>query len=63
MTETAKGFNCETCNQWHDFSLYVYAHSRDRLVHTCDKCGAKHSVVMMSAKQTKKGKIKKRKAA
>lgn len=58
-----QGFNCETCGKWHQFSMYVFAHSRDVLKHKCDNCGAEHSIVMMHAKQTKKGKSGKSSAA
>ena len=51
-----KGYSCGTCTKWHDFPLYVYAHSRDVLKHECDNCGARHNIVMMYATQTKKGK-------
>ncbi len=53
--KVAKGFNCETCGKWHDYAMYVYAHTRDVLLHNCD-CGAKHSIVMLTAKQTMAGK-------
>ena len=58
MSELAKGFNCETCGKFHQFSMYVYAHMRDPLTHHCE-CGAKHSIFMATAKQTKKGRAKK----
>jgi len=29
----SKGFNCE-CGKYHQFALYVFAHSHDRLIHT-----------------------------
>ena len=59
MKKDEKGFNCETCNQRHEYPFYVYAHTLDVLNHTCDKCGAVHSIVMLTAKQKKKGKVRK----
>jgi transcription elongation factor Elf1 len=50
-----KGFNCETCGKYHAFPMYVFAHMRDLLLITCDKCGAKHEVVMADAKQVTAG--------
>lgn len=50
-----KGFNCETCGKWHDFSMYVYAHTTVTLKHKCD-CGAEHKIINLTAEQTKKGK-------
>ena len=43
--ELPKGFKCTTCNKEHIFPAYVYAHWDDLLIHTCDECGAKHSVM------------------
>jgi hypothetical protein len=37
--------------------MYVFARMRDLLVHTCDKCGAKHEIVAAHATQIKKGKL------
>lgn len=54
----AKGFTCGTCGKFHEFPMYVFAHMRQVIVHDCD-CGAKHSIVMATARQTKKGKVKK----
>jgi len=62
MTDTAKGFKCETCGLWHPFSMYVYAHTRDVLKHVCYNCGAKHTIINLHAKQTKKGHISKKSA-
>ena len=55
MSTTPKGYNCETCDIWHEFPMYVYAHMRVVLKHKCDNCGAVHSIVMGTAKQSKKG--------
>lgn len=49
------GFHCVTCNKWHPFSAYVYAHANVHLVHTCD-CGAKHELLNFRVEQTKRGK-------
>ena len=55
MGSPDNGFHCEWCGEWHKFSIYVYAHMRDVLTHTCKFCGAKHEIVMMSAGMSKKG--------
>lgn len=41
-----KGFNCKNpkCKKWHDFGVYVFGHWNEKLVHTCDACGQKHSI-------------------
>jgi hypothetical protein len=39
-----KGFICE-CGKYHEFGGYVAAHWREVLVHTCEACGRKHSVL------------------
>ena len=39
-----KSFVC-VCGTEHEFGLYVLAHWDIRLAHTCDACGAKHSVL------------------
>jgi hypothetical protein len=56
--EHPKGFTCE-CGKFHEFGAYVTAHWRDILHHTCDDCGAKHSVVCGFATLRKRGKVKK----
>jgi hypothetical protein len=38
----SKGFNCE-CGKYHQFSVYVFAHTHVELTHTCD-CGRKHMI-------------------
>lgn len=50
----AKGFTCE-CGQFHRYGSYVYAHWRERLVHTCEQCGAKHNILLGVPHLTKKG--------
>jgi len=62
MKDLPKGFDCKTCGKFHRFDPYVFAHSRDLLVHTCDNCGAKHEIIMFHATQKKKGKLPKVKA-
>lgn len=42
--EQPKGYTCE-CGAEHKFPAYVFAHWYEELFHTCDKCGAKHSVL------------------
>jgi transcription elongation factor Elf1 len=58
-----KGFACETCNKWHDYGMYVYAHWTDILRHQCDNCGAEHSIVKGQAWLKKKGRVPKASAA
>lgn len=52
------GFTCSTCDTFHEFSAYVYAHTHVELTHTCDQCGAQHSILNLVATQTKKGQKK-----
>lgn len=56
MSENAKGYNCKTCGERHDFPAYVYAHWGEMLTHECDKCGAKHRILSGRATQVKRGK-------
>lgn len=44
MSEIAKGFKCKSCGTFHEFGFYVHAHWKELLTHTCNKCGARHSV-------------------
>lgn len=37
-TETPKGHVCK-CGERHRWPFYLFAHIRDRITHTCDKCG------------------------
>lgn len=53
---TAKGFNCKSCGKRHAFSLYVVAHAHEDLTHTCEACGALHSVQDYRVKLIKAGK-------
>ena len=39
----AKGFTCE-CKTYHEYPLYVAAHWREALTHTCQDCGRQHSI-------------------
>lgn len=36
-------WQCE-CGKRHEFGVYVAAHSKEELTHTCDSCSAVHSV-------------------
>lgn len=54
-----KGFTCE-CGKFHEFGVWVAAHWRERLVHTCDSCGNVHSVCMGYATLDKPKRRKKR---
>lgn len=49
-----KGFTCK-CGRTHEFGGYVYAHWRERLVHSCTPgCGARHNIYMGKATLKKK---------
>jgi transcription elongation factor Elf1 len=41
----AKTFACRTCWKRHTFGVYVAAHTHITLNHTCDRCGAIHSIL------------------
>ena len=43
MGDEPKGFTCE-CGEPHVYGVYVYAHWQEDLVHTCEKCSAKHNI-------------------
>lgn len=38
-----KGFTCE-CGVYYNHPAYVYAHTKDSLIHTCDNCLRKHRI-------------------
>jgi hypothetical protein len=40
----SKGFNCE-CGKHHEFTVWVFAHPKEILVHTCDQCGRRHQIL------------------
>ena len=63
VSEIAKGYFCKTCDKWHEFSAYVYAHSFVRLMHKCDDCGAEHKILNCKAKQIKRGKVGRKRGA
>lgn len=46
---TPTGYQCLGCGQHHDFPMYVFAHWRDIIHHTCDHCGMRHSIVAGTA--------------
>ena len=52
------GFRCE-CGKWHEYPMYVRAHSLDVIEHTCPDCGAIHSIIECTASLEKSGKAKK----
>lgn len=54
-----KGFTCE-CDEYHAFSVWVFAHWREKLVHTCEKCQAKHTIIRGIALLDKLTKAKKK---
>lgn len=39
------GYNCQVCKNYHPFSMYLMAHSRERLVHQCEFCGSRHELL------------------
>lgn len=41
----ATHWKCSGCNKEHALGVYVAAHWDETLIHTCDQCGAKHSVL------------------
>lgn len=49
-----KSYTC-ACGAEHEFSSYVYAHWRERLVSTCPVCHAVHHVRMGVATLHKRG--------
>jgi len=38
-----RGYNCKKCGKLHDFSLWVFAHWSEDLIHVCD-CGQSHII-------------------
>lgn len=51
----AKGFRCRTCGKTHPFTPYVYAHADEPLTHTCNQCGAEHSILRLKVNLIKAG--------
>jgi hypothetical protein len=43
-TELIEGYTC-TCGEHHKYPAYVFSHYYEVLVHTCEKCGAKHEIL------------------
>lgn len=41
----SEGFTC-VCRTYHPYSLYVFAHWRETLTHTCETCGAVYTLSM-----------------
>ncbi len=39
-----RGFDCTTCSTYHPFSLYVFAHKSERMLHRCPVCKAEHAI-------------------
>ncbi len=37
------GYTCGTCNTYHEYPFYVYAHHEETLIHTCG-CGSRYSI-------------------
>lgn len=54
-----KGFTCE-CGTYHEFPMYVFAHWRNIILHTCEECGAKHEVICGSVTLKQAGSKKRR---
>ncbi len=38
-----KGYKCPKCNRRNQFSLWVYAHAHEQIIHTCE-CGARNII-------------------
>jgi hypothetical protein len=38
------GYNCTSCGKFHEYSAYLVAHRMERIQHTCDLCGAIHTL-------------------
>lgn len=55
MPGLRKGFTCE-CGEKHLFSVWVFGHWHEELIHTCERCGAKHAIEEGEVTLTKKGK-------
>lgn len=55
-----EGFTCE-CGTFHKFTVYVAAHWREALMHTCEVCQAEHQIqcgvaILIKAGTKQKGK-------
>lgn len=55
MSKRNDSFNCTTCQKRHLFGVYVAAHADEELMHTCDACGAVHSVLQYAVTLEKPG--------
>lgn len=44
MAKAPEGYTCK-CTEYHKFPVYVYAHWRELLIHTCSNCGRKNEIV------------------
>lgn len=53
--ELPKGYHCYTCNTWNEYPMYVFAHWRDLLVHTC-QCNTQYEILMGHATEILKRK-------
>jgi hypothetical protein len=62
MRKIPKDFTCE-CGKVHPFGFYVAAHADIKLTHTCDNCGAQHSILGYCVRLKKKGRAIKSKGA
>lgn len=60
VAQNARSFECKTCGKSHIFGAYVAAHSKEELIHTCDACGAKHSVRNYRVKLEQPGTLQRR---
>jgi hypothetical protein len=48
QSKLPSGFTCD-CGVTHKYPGYVYAHWRNKIVHTCDRCERKHNILMGKA--------------
>jgi len=45
-----KGFMCK-CGVWHSFPMYVYAHFREPLTYTCERCNRRYEILLGVAEE------------
>lgn len=50
--DVIKGFDCE-CGEHHTYPPYVFAHYDEPLLHTCEKCGRRHTILQGRARLVK----------
>ncbi len=62
MSKSNDSFICTSCKKRHFFGVYVAAHADEELMHTCDSCGAVHSVLQYVVTLEKPGQLAERPA-